>query len=112
MDLLAGSNTNHLLSKLWRHCGSEVHNSHGRDLWHKNLASPHSCKTSCYKINSLLQRDPETRHPGVGNGQVIRFLSDELLKERHDGAARAYHVAVTDHGKPRTIATGKVIRGN
>jgi len=78
----------------------QVGQPHRRDLGHEDFAAEHPGEALVDEIHALLERDPEPRHPRVGDRNLLGLRADELLEEGDDRAARADDVAVAHHGEP------------
>src|SRR5262245_58443892 len=92
MKLLAGPDADLLDDSFRGHRLSQVDEPHAGDLWDEDLSSGHGFNGFQNEADALIERDPETRHAGIGNGDAPAF---SLIAEQGDHAAAASnHVAV------------------
>ena len=91
------------------HGAGQVHDADRGQLGHEDFAALHAPEVVQHEVHALLQGDPETRHPLVGDRQVRAALGDQLVEEGHDRAARTCHIAVAHDGKARAAGADHVV---
>jgi hypothetical protein len=104
VQLLARADADHALLGLRRERSGDVHHPHARALGHEHLAAldePHAAQD---EVDRLVERDPEARHPLVGDVDDPR--AGLLAEHRHHAAAAADDVAVAHGREARRAAAG------
>src|SRR5579863_5271379 len=108
MQFLARSNSNGLDRASWGNSFRQIDEPHARNLRNENLSSMHLLDTADDETHTLLERQPETRHPGIGERDPPQPLL--LLKDRDHTTATSNHVPVSRTAKPCFLASRISIR--
>ena len=88
----------------------DVADVHRWDLFHVDLAADHIVERVPHKLNTLLKRNHEARHPRIGNREDARLC--RLEEERNHTPARAHHVSVADDRKAGVLRARIGVAGN
>src|SRR5262245_21333810 len=96
MEFLARANSNNVDFGIWHDGSGKVNYPRAGDLRHEHFAALHLFNTFDHKLNALLQREPETRHAFIRDGDRAALT---LFKEQwNDRAAAPHDVSISDTG--------------
>src|SRR5688500_2977444 len=84
----------------WTNRLREVEDIHAGDLGHENLPPAHPLDAVENEVDSLIEGNPEARHPRIGNGDhaVLALLQEH----RHDAPPASDNIAVSRTAENRS----------
>src|SRR5580704_8200367 len=89
-------------------CLGHFHQLHTRNLGNKNFAAMHLFDTANHESDSLLARDPEACHAGIGDRYPAALAL--LLENRNHAATAAQHIAVARTTESSVLRAGIGVR--
>src|SRR5579863_6110086 len=103
MKFLARADPNRFDIATWGNGFGHFQQRHTWNLGDKNFAAVHLLDTADHEPDSLLERDPEPGHAGIGDGY---FAALALLEEyRNHAAAAAQNISVAGATEPGILRT-------
>src|SRR5581483_9926086 len=104
VQLLSRTNSHVLNLTLRSNRLRHLYQFHTRNFRNENLASVHSLDTTNHELNPLLERQPETSHTGVSNGNLAALAL--LLKYGDNTSAATHNVAISSATEARILTPG------
>ena len=110
MELFPGADADRLEPAPGRDCTRDVDDPRARDLGDKDLAPMQPAERMAHQLHALLERDPEARHPLIGDRNDTGLPA--FQEQRNHAAPASHDIAVADDGEARVPRACVGVRGD